>query len=45
MKHGDVKDTKGNDEDLVDAVGYRPSTGLDEGIEAFVKWYKDFYKL
>ena len=21
------------------------STGLDEGIEAFVAWYKDFYKV
>jgi UDP-glucuronate 4-epimerase len=45
MQPGDVPDTYANVESLVDAVGYRPSTGLDEGIEAFVKWYKDFYKL
>jgi UDP-glucuronate 4-epimerase len=45
MQPGDVPDTYANVESLVDAVGYRPSTGLSEGIEAFVKWYKDFYKL
>ena len=45
MKHGDVKDTKGNDEDLVDAEGYRNRNGVEEGMEELVKWYKDFYKL
>jgi UDP-glucuronate 4-epimerase len=45
MQPGDVPDTYANVESLVEAVGYRPSTGLDEGIEAFVAWYKDFYKV
>ncbi|OFA32512.1 capsular biosynthesis protein CpsI [Glaciecola punicea] len=45
MQPGDVPDTYADVESLVDAVGYRPSTGLDEGIEAFVAWYKDFYKV
>jgi UDP-glucuronate 4-epimerase len=44
MQPGDVPDTYANVEALVNDVGYRPSTGLDEGITAFVDWYKDFYK-
>lgn len=44
MQPGDVPDTYADVESLVDAVGYRPSTSLDDGIEAFVAWYKDFYK-
>ncbi len=26
-------------------LNYRPKTSLEQGIEAFVKWYKDYYKL
>lgn len=44
MQPGDVPDTFADVEALVDAVGYRPNTSLDEGIAAFVSWYKDFYK-
>jgi UDP-glucuronate 4-epimerase len=28
---------------LVRDVGYRPTTQLEEGIERFVKWYRDYY--
>lgn len=45
MQPGDVPDTYADVESLVEAVGYRPSTSLDEGITAFVAWYKDFYKV
>lgn len=44
MQPGDVPDTYADVEALVEAVGYRPSTSLDEGIKAFVDWYKGFYK-
>jgi UDP-glucuronate 4-epimerase len=44
MQPGDVPDTYADVEALVKDVGYRPSTSLDDGIAAFVKWYKDFYK-
>jgi UDP-glucuronate 4-epimerase len=44
MQPGDVPDTYADVEALVKDVGYRPSTSLDDGIAAFVKWYKGFYK-
>ena len=44
MQPGDVPDTYADVEALVNDVGYRPSTSLDDGIAAFVKWYKGFYK-
>lgn len=43
MQPGDVPDTYADVEALVEAVGYRPKIQLQEGIEAFVAWYKDFY--
>ena len=43
MQPGDVPDTYADVEALVRDVGYRPSIGLDEGIKAFVDWYKSFY--
>ncbi len=32
-------------EALVKEVADRPSINLDDGIAAFVEWYKDFYKI
>ena len=29
--------------DLIQAVGFKPSTTIDEGIERFVNWYDAFY--
>jgi len=44
MQPGDVPDTYADVESLVDDVGYRPSTTLEQGIGEFVAWYKDFYR-
>jgi UDP-glucuronate 4-epimerase len=27
----------------VDAVGYRPSTPVEEGVARFVEWYVDYH--
>lgn len=43
MQPGDVPDTYADVAALARDVGYKPSTKLDEGITAFVDWYKDFY--
>jgi UDP-glucuronate 4-epimerase len=29
--------------DLVDDVGYKPDTSVEEGVASFVKWYREFY--
>ena len=40
MQQGDVKITYANTVNLEQAVDYKPSTGVKEGIRNFVKWYK-----
>ncbi len=39
IQPGDVAATYADVDDLVSAVGYRPSTPIREGIERFVAWY------
>ena len=43
LQPGDVPDTYADITDLEEIHSYRPKTNVREGIEAFVKWYKDFY--
>ncbi len=43
MQPGDVPDTYADIADLVNDVGYRPDTPVEEGIARFVAWYRDFY--
>ena len=43
MQDGDVYKTYASVEKLKKAVGYEPSTDLDEGIRQFVTWYKEYY--
>ena len=44
LQPGDVPDTYADVEALVTDVGYKPSTGIQQGIENFVKWYRDYYQ-
>jgi UDP-glucuronate 4-epimerase len=43
MQLGDVPDTSADVSALARDVGYRPSTGLEEGIKRFVEWYREYY--
>lgn len=45
LQDGDVPDTYADVSDLVDDLGYKPGTLLEEGIRNFVQWYKNFYRL
>lgn len=45
MQPGDVPATYADIDDLMKAVGFKPSTPMEEGIQKFVKWYKKYYKL
>jgi len=45
MQPGDVPDTYADSQSLVDAVGYRPSTPVEEGVARFVEWYVDYYNV
>ena len=43
MQPGDVPDTCAAVEALMNDIGYRPSTTVEEGIPRFVEWYRDYY--
>ena len=43
MQAGDVEATYADIEDLRQAVGFSPSTPLDEGIANFVAWHREYY--
>jgi UDP-glucuronate 4-epimerase len=42
---GDVEETYADVDALKAATGFQPSTPLDVGIERFVAWYRDYYKV
>jgi len=43
MQAGDVPATCADVDDLREAVGFSPSTPIEEGISRFVAWYCDYY--
>ncbi len=45
MQPGDVPATYADVDDLINDMGYSPSTPIEEGIKLFVDWYKDYYKV
>ena len=45
LQPGDVPDTYADVEALVNDTGYRPTTTIETGINNFVAWYKDYYKM
>lgn len=43
LQPGDVIDTYADVDALVAAVGYRPSTSIEDGVARFVAWYREYY--
>lgn len=43
MQPGDVLRTCADVSGLEKAIGFRPGTSIEEGLGAFVKWYKEYY--
>ena len=43
MQPGDVRKTYADVDDLVEDMGYRPSTEIETGIQNFIDWYRDYY--
>ena len=43
MQPGDVPATYADVEDLSRDVGFRPATGIEDGIARFAKWYRDYH--
>lgn len=45
MQPGDVKRTYADMTDLENDIGFKPSTSIEEGLEKFVSWYKEYYNI
>jgi len=45
MQPGDVQATYADVDDLIRDFNYKPDTSLETGVENFVRWFKDYYKV
>ena len=45
MQTGDVIATSANINNLGEWNGYKPKVNLPEGIDKFVNWYKEYFKI
>lgn len=43
MQSGDVPITYADIDELVDDIGFKPETSIEEGIKKFVDWYRQYY--
>ncbi|MDF1884361.1 NAD-dependent epimerase [Sulfurimonas sp. SAG-AH-194-C21] len=43
MQDGDVVSTYADVSGLINDFGYKPDTNLKDGIDEFVRWYREFY--
>lgn len=45
LQAGDVPATYADVDALIDDVGYKPSTKVEDGIKKFVEWYRGYYQV
>ena len=45
LQPGDVPATYADVDALINDVGYKPTTSIEEGVAKFVEWYRDFYQV
>lgn len=45
MQPGDVPKTEASVTDLMEDLGYKPSTPIEKGIESFIDWYKLYFEV
>ena len=43
MQQGDVVQTWANTSSLREWIGYSPNTSIEDGVDKFTRWYKDYY--
>ncbi|GGO78021.1 NAD-dependent epimerase [Marinobacterium nitratireducens] len=44
MQPGDVPATYADIDELVETVDYSPRTSIEDGLQQFVHWYRDYYR-
>lgn len=45
LQPGDVPDTYADVHDLVEHINYKPAMPVEQGIQNFVAWYRDYFKV
>jgi len=45
IKPGDVPATYASTDRLIEAVGFKPQTSIEEGLQKFADWYVKYYKV
>lgn len=45
MQPGDVPDTYANVDLLANTLGYKPKISIEEGVERFIKWFRDYHQI
>jgi len=45
LKAGDVPATYASTDKLQEAVGFKPSTSIEEGLQKFADWYVEYYQM
>ena len=45
IQAGDVPATYADVDDLMNDVGFKPSTSIEEGVNRFVEWYRAYYRI
>lgn len=45
LQPGDVPSTYADIDDLYNAVGFKPETTIEEGINNFIEWYRSYYTI
>ncbi len=43
MQAGDIEETYADVTETTEAVGYRPTTTIEEGVPKFIAWFKQYY--
>ena len=43
IQPGDVPETYADVEALIEDVGFKPATSIEDGVHKFIDWYRDFY--
>jgi UDP-glucuronate 4-epimerase len=44
MQSGDVPETWADVDDLIRDVGFRPETSIEDGVQKFVAWYRQYHR-
>ncbi len=45
IQPGDVPSTYADVSDLIEDLGYKPNTDIKTGVENFVQWYREFFRI